>query len=40
MGFSFGGTLAMRTFKLLSHRIDRMILIAPALTIVRFPSQA
>lgn len=29
MGFSFGGMLAMRTFKLLSSRIDRMILIAP-----------
>ena len=31
MGFSFGGILAMQTFKLLSHRIDRMILIAPCL---------
>lgn len=31
MGFSFGGILAMRIFKLLSHRIDRMILIAPCL---------
>ena len=31
MGFSFGGILAMRTFKLLSHRIDRLILIAPCL---------
>ncbi len=31
MGFSFGGILAMRTFKLLSHRIKRMILIAPCL---------
>jgi len=31
MGFSFGGILAMRTFSLLSHRIDRMILIAPCL---------
>ena len=31
MGFSFGGILAMRTFNLLSHRIDRMILIAPCL---------
>lgn len=31
MGFSFGGILAMRTFKLLSHRIDRMLLIAPCL---------
>lgn len=29
MGFSFGGILALRTFQLLSHRIDRMILIAP-----------
>ena len=29
MGFSFGGILAMRTFKRLSHRIDRMMLIAP-----------
>jgi hypothetical protein len=31
MGFSFGGILAMRTFKLLSERIDRMLLIAPCL---------
>jgi hypothetical protein len=31
MGFSFGGILAMRTFKLLSARIDRMFLIAPCL---------
>jgi pimeloyl-ACP methyl ester carboxylesterase len=31
MGFSFGGILAMRTFKLLSDRIDRMFLIAPCL---------
>ena len=31
MGFSFGGLLAMRTFKHLSHRIDRLILIAPCL---------
>lgn len=31
MGFSFGGILAMRTFKLLSDRIDRMLLIAPCL---------
>lgn len=31
MGFSFGGILAMQTFNLLSHRIDRMILIAPCL---------
>lgn len=31
MGFSFGGMLAMRTFKLLGSRIDRMILIAPCL---------
>jgi len=31
MGFSFGGILAMRTFKLLSHRIDRIIFIAPCL---------
>lgn len=31
MGFSFGGILAMRTFKLLSRRIDRMFLIAPCL---------
>lgn len=31
MGFSFGGILAMQTFKLLSQRIDRMILIAPCL---------
>ncbi|HJS17785.1 MAG TPA: alpha/beta hydrolase [Anaerolineales bacterium] len=31
LGFSFGGILAMRTFKLLSARIDRMLLIAPCL---------
>ena len=31
MGFSFGGILAMQTFKLLSQRIDRMIFIAPCL---------
>lgn len=31
MGFSFGGLLAMRTFKRLAHRIDRLILIAPCL---------
>jgi pimeloyl-ACP methyl ester carboxylesterase len=31
MGFSFGGLLAMRTFKHLSHRIDRLVLIAPCL---------
>ena len=31
MGFSFGGILAMRTFKRLSHRIERLILIAPCL---------
>ncbi len=31
MGFSFGGILAMRTFKLLSSRIDRLIFIAPCL---------
>jgi pimeloyl-ACP methyl ester carboxylesterase len=31
MGFSFGGILAMRTYKLLAHRIDRLILIAPCL---------
>ena len=31
MGFSFGGILAMQTFKLLAHRVDRMILIAPCL---------
>jgi len=31
MGFSFGGILAMRTFKLLSARIDRLVLIAPCL---------
>lgn len=37
MGFSFGGILAMRTFKLLSHRIDRMILIAPCLDYRAFP---
>jgi pimeloyl-ACP methyl ester carboxylesterase len=32
MGFSFGGILAMRTFSLLNHRIDRVILNAPCLT--------
>jgi len=31
MGFSFGGLLAMRTYKHLSHRIDRLIMIAPCL---------
>jgi len=31
MGFSFGGILAMRVFKRLSHRIDRLVLIAPCL---------
>ena len=31
MGFSFGGILAMRTFKLLAPRIDRLVLIAPCL---------
>jgi len=31
MGFSFGGILAMQAFKLVSDRIDRMILIAPCL---------
>ena len=31
MGFSFGGILAMRTFKLLSDRIDRLVMIAPCL---------
>jgi pimeloyl-ACP methyl ester carboxylesterase len=31
MGFSFGGILAMRTFKLLSQRVERLILIAPCL---------
>ena len=31
MGFSFGGILAMRTYKLLAHRVERLILIAPCL---------
>lgn len=31
MGFSFGGILAMRAYKRLSHRIDRLVLIAPCL---------
>jgi pimeloyl-ACP methyl ester carboxylesterase len=31
MGFSFGGILAMRTFKHLSARIERLIFIAPCL---------
>jgi pimeloyl-ACP methyl ester carboxylesterase len=31
MGFSFGGILAMRTFKRLSDRIERLALIAPCL---------
>ena len=31
MGFSFGGMLAMQTFKRLSARIDRMVFIAPCL---------
>jgi esterase/lipase len=29
MGFSFGGILAMRAFERLSHRIDRLVMIAP-----------
>jgi len=32
MGFSFGGILAMKTFNLLHHRIDRLILNAPCVT--------
>jgi esterase/lipase len=31
MGFSFGGILTMRTFQLLSARVDRVVLIAPCL---------
>lgn len=31
MGFSFGGILAMQTFKRLSHRVERLIMIAPCL---------
>lgn len=31
MGFSFGGILAMQTFKRLSDRIDRVVFIAPCL---------
>jgi pimeloyl-ACP methyl ester carboxylesterase len=31
MGFSFGGILAMRTFKHLSKRVERLIMIAPCL---------
>ncbi|MCC6499723.1 MAG: alpha/beta hydrolase [Anaerolineales bacterium] len=31
MGFSFGGILAMRAFKRLANRIDRLVLIAPCL---------
>jgi len=31
MGFSFGGILAMQTFKQLSSRIDRVVFIAPCL---------
>lgn len=31
MGFSFGGILAMRTFKRLSTRVDRVVFIAPCL---------
>jgi len=31
MGFSFGGILAMRAYQLLSHRIDRLVFIAPCL---------
>lgn len=31
MGFSFGGLLAMRTYKHLAHKIDRLILIAPCI---------
>jgi len=32
MGFSFGGILAMKTFQLLHHRIERVVFIAPCLT--------
>jgi pimeloyl-ACP methyl ester carboxylesterase len=32
MGFSFGGILAMKTFLLLRHRIDSVILISPCVT--------
>ena len=32
MGFSFGGLLALRTLERLSHRIDRVILLAPCLS--------
>ena len=31
MGFSFGGILAMQTFKRLSNRVERLIMIAPCL---------
>ena len=31
MGFSFGGILAMQTFKHLSHRVEQLIMIAPCL---------
>ena len=31
MGFSFGGILAMRTFKHLSHRVEQLLMIAPCL---------
>lgn len=31
MGFSFGGILAMRTFKHVSNRVERLIMIAPCL---------
>jgi esterase/lipase len=31
MGFSFGGILTMRTFQLLSERVDSVVLIAPCL---------
>ena len=32
MGFSFGGILAMKTYELLKHRIDRVVLLAPCVT--------
>lgn len=32
MGFSFGGLLAMKTYRLLQDRIDRLILLSPCLT--------
>ena len=40
IGFSFGGILAMRTFRVLSSRIDRLLLLAPCLSYRALPYSA